>query len=373
MKTIKQISLKKGFLYLVLLVILNTLIVFALPQVFNPKPAYQTKLEYGKSLPIHIKNTLTPVKKPDRIRSIMVLKDEKIIYEYGPTDKIMFGASTRKSFLSLLYGIAIEKGLIDINKTLAELGIDENPSLTEQEKTATIRDLLMFRSGIYLPAEGEHDNQITHRPLRDSHKPGTYFFSNNFDANALGTIFIQETGYSIGEFMEEFLAKPLGMQDFDSGNVIMGSPWFWPGSDSKHKMYNMYISTRDFARIGSLVANEGQWNNVQIISKDWIKESTKPHSNLSENHIDYSNSRYDAFGYTWWIDTRTGTIWTDGYGGHFMLIDPVRNLILVERNFTGNSLLSTGMWFINKNMDQSLPNLIKAHQQIVEDLDKKEN
>jgi len=55
----------------------------------------------------------------------------------------------RKSFLSMLYGIAIEKGLIDINKILLELGIDENPSLTDQEKTASIKDLLMFRSGIF--------------------------------------------------------------------------------------------------------------------------------------------------------------------------------------------------------------------------------
>lgn len=273
--------------------------------------------------------------------------------------------------MSLLYGIAIEKGLIDINKTLAELGIDENPHLTAQEKTATIKDLLMFKSGIYLPGIGEHDNQITERPQRESHKPGDYFFSNNFDANALGTIFIQETGYSIGAFMEEFLAKPLGMQDFNSENVIMGRPWFLPEDDSKHKMYNMYLSTRDFAKIGSLVANNGRFKNAQIVPKSWIQKSTKPHSDLSKSAIDYSRSRYDAFGYNWWIDTRTGTVWTDGYGGHFMLIDPARNLTLVERNFTGNSLLSTGMWMMNRNMDQSVHNLVKAHQEIVQYLNTK--
>ncbi|MCF6263925.1 MAG: beta-lactamase family protein [Xanthomonadales bacterium] len=358
----------KSTISLLALLVLVVLIYISLPLVFNPDPEYQTELKYGKPLPIHIQSVLTPTVVPKRIRSIMVLKDEKVLYEYGPTDKIMFGASTRKSFLALLYGIAIEKGLIDINKTLAELGIDENTPLSDQEKTATIRDLLMWRSGIYLPAKGEHDDQITMRPSRDSHKPGTYFFANNFDANALGTIFIQETGYSIGGFMEEYLAKPLGMQDFDSDNVIMGNPWFWPDSiDSKHDMYNMYLSTRDFARIGAMVANRGRWNGAQVVPENWVIESTKPHSDLTNNHRSYG--RYDAFGYVWFIDNDTGTVWTDGYGGHFMLIDLARNLTLVERNFTGNSYLSTGLWLMNGNFDQSLGSLIKAHQLIVQSLD----
>jgi len=361
----------KRVLIPLVLLILFVLIKSSLPRIFNPAPEYQTQLTYGNPLPAHIQNVLTPAEKPIRERSIMVLKDEKILFEYGPTDKIMNGHSTRKSFLSLLYGIAIQKGLIDINKTLAELGIDENPPLTEQEKTATIRDLLMFRSGIYLPAEGEHDSQITQRPLRDSHKPGSYFFSNNFDANALATIFIQETGYSIGDFMEKFLAKPLGMQDFDADNVV-GDPWFWPKSKSHHKMYYMFLSTRDFARIGAMVANGGRWNNVQVVPENWIIESTKPHSDLSKSKIDYSNSRYTAFGYTWWIDQRTGTVWTDGYGGHFMLIDPARNLTIVERNFTGNSYITSGLWLLGRNRDQSVGNLVKAYALIVQSIDKNE-
>lgn len=73
----------------------------------------------------------------------------------------------------------------------------------------------MSRSGIYLPAEGEHDAQITDRPLRESHKPGDYYFHNNFDYNALGIIFIQETGQSIGAFMETYpdSASPYDVMD----------------------------------------------------------------------------------------------------------------------------------------------------------------
>jgi len=188
----------KRLLVILLLLIVVAFVYLALPQIYNPSPSYQTSHLIGNPLSEEVQNILTPKEEPARERSIMVLKDGEVVFEYGPTDKIMNGHSTRKSFLSLLYGIAIDQGLIDLDMTLAELGIDENPPLTDQEKTATIRDLLMKRSGIYLPAAGEHDSQITMRPKRESYKPGEYYFNNNFDTNALGTIFTKVTGYKIG-------------------------------------------------------------------------------------------------------------------------------------------------------------------------------
>ncbi|MEP0265303.1 serine hydrolase [Dokdonia sp.] len=360
MKLKKIIKILVGSILSLLLVILIFLL---LPRVGNPSPAFQTELAYGKPLSEEINTLLTPKIEPERTRAILILENEKIIYEYGPTDKIMNTASIRKSLMGVLYGIAVNKGLIDINKTLVELEIDEYTPLTKEEKSATIQDLLMAKSGIYLPSQGEHDAQITDRPKRGSHQPGSYFHMNNFDANALGTIFIQETGSSIGTFMEEHLAKPLGMQDFSEDNVILGDPWFWPKKKSMHKQYYMYLSTRDLARIGAMVANDGRWNGKQILPKKWIRESTTSYSNLKENHINYG--RYDGFGYQWWIASDTGTIWTDGYGARFMIIDPSKKVTLVEQNFTGNSFLSTGLWLMNRNRDSGLDGLIEAHRMII--------
>lgn len=357
-------SILKYVLYSIGVLLLLSVIYLIIPRVSNPSPSFQTELEYGTAVTKEVHSILTPKEEPERTRAVIILENGKIIYEYGPTDKIMNIASIRKSIMSLLYGIAVDKELININTTLAELGIDEYQALTQQEKSATIRDLLMAKSGIYLPAQGEHDTQITDRPERESHQPGTYFFMNNFDANALGTIFIQETGGSISKFMEEHLAKPLGMQDFTEDNVLLGAPWFMPKKPSLHKQYFMYLSTRDLARIGALVANKGRWKGKQIISQKWIKESTTSHSNLKENHIDYG--RYDGFGYQWWIDAESETVWSDGYGERFLIINPSKNLTLVEQNFTGNALLTTGLWLMNRNMDCGLGNLIKAHEMIAQ-------
>jgi CubicO group peptidase (beta-lactamase class C family) len=86
-----------------------------------------------------------------------------------------------------LYGIHVGRGDIDLDATLAELDIDDiTPYLTPIEKTATIRDLLLSRSGIYHEAAGESQSMIDLRPERGSHPPGTYFYYNNRDFNALG-------------------------------------------------------------------------------------------------------------------------------------------------------------------------------------------
>ncbi len=351
----------KRFLITVVILIVLLFIYSLFPRVTNPSPEFQTKLAHGSPIPKEIESILTPKEEPKRTRAVIILKNGKIVYEYGPTDKIMNIASIRKSILSLLYGIAVDKGLINLDKTLAELNIDEVYRLTTEEKQATIRDLLMYKSGIYIPAQGEHDSQITDRPKRGSHKHGTWFFSNNFDANALGTIFTQETGMSIGEFMEENLAKPLGMQDFTKENVIVGDPWFFPKKKSLHKQYYIYMSTRDLARIGAMVANNGQWGEKQVVPKNWIKESTTEYSHIKDSH-----DRYDGVAYQWYLDSRNKTIWADGYGERFLIINPENKLTLVEQNFTGNSYFSTGLWLLNRNMDSGLENLIKAQNMITQ-------
>ncbi|WP_417271216.1 serine hydrolase domain-containing protein [Celeribacter sp.] len=350
----------KSFILLGVLII-ATVIWGALARVPNPSPDYQTEVSHLNTHEADINAVWPGPNTDDRSRARVVMKGEQIIFEDGPTRQIMNTHSIRKSLLSLAYGIAVDQGLIDLEKTLADLGIDENTALTEQEKTATIRDLLTSRSGIYLPAAGEHDSQITDRPARESHAPGDVFFSNNFDANALGTIFIQETGFEIGAFMEEFLAKPLGLQDFDANNVIMGDPWFWPSKDTQHLQYYIYMSARDLARIGAMVAQDGLWDGRQIVPHDWINLTTAAHSDLGDGQ------RYSGVGYQWWVQEETGTVWADGYGEHFLMIDPAHDLALVERNFTGNSLLSTVRWMLSNNkFSGSLSGLMAAHALLVQ-------
>ncbi len=339
------------------------LIYSCMPRVWYKKSAYGTEMLRADLLPKVTHDRLEKYIQDtaQNAQAVVVIQDEKIILEVGKTQKLINCHSARKSIMSLLIGIAKEKGLLNLDETLAQLGIDESKTpLTAQEKTATIRDLLMAKSGVYLQAEAETDFAKANRPKRGQYKPGEFFFYNNFDFNVLGTILEKKSGKSIGAFMEEYLAKPLGMQDFAASNVIYGNPWPVRSDKSDHRVYWMYISARDFARIGAMVAQKGVWNKTQVVSADWIEESLKPYT----PEVPKNMRPFDAYGYLWWLDNDNNTAWADGYGGQFLMIDTARNLVLSQRNFTGNSLISSGFFMMKKKKDGFRDQLMYVYENI---------
>ncbi len=340
----------KRMLMGLLILLIGSAVYTSLPRVWYKKSSYGTELQHSDLLPDTTKISLEKyIEAPEQHYSddqqIVALQNEKIVFEYGDTKKLVNCHSARKSIMNLLIGIAKEKGFLKLTETLKDLGIDEsNTPLTDQEKTATIRDLLMAHSGVYLPAEAETDFAKANRPRREQYKPGEFFFYNNFDFNVLGAILEKKTGKSIGQFMEEYLAKPLGMLDFSASNVVYGNPWPMRNDNSDYRVYWIFLSARDLARIGSLVAQDGRWNNQQIISTDWINESIKAYT----TELDKSMWPFDGYGYLWWLDKDNNTIWADGFGGQFLLIDRSRKLSISQRNFTGNSLISSGLFMLQR-------------------------
>jgi CubicO group peptidase (beta-lactamase class C family) len=108
-----------------------------------------------------------------RPTAVMIVEGDRVIARWGDVGRRVNVHSVRKSLLSALYGIAIAEGRISLFSTLAQLGIDDKPpSLTQAEKQATVRDLLMARSGIYHPAAYETADIRRKRPARGSLRPG---------------------------------------------------------------------------------------------------------------------------------------------------------------------------------------------------------
>ena len=154
--------------------------------------------------------------------AFMVIHRGVVVAEWGDTVKRTELASVRKSLLSALIGIAVAERKISLDSTLAELGIDDNaPSLTEAEKQATVRMLLEARSGVYHPALYETPAMAKQRPARGSHEPGTFWYYNNWDFNALGTIYEHATGTGVYEALDRLIAQPIGMQDTGQRTAFM--------------------------------------------------------------------------------------------------------------------------------------------------------
>src|SRR5699024_6144358 len=148
--------------------------------------------------------------------AVVIVHNGKILRKWGNVEKKYKCHSVRKSFLSALYGVHVGEGNIDLSATLRDLGIDDNdPSLTDREKQATVQMLLQARSGVYHPALYETAAMTAAKPERHSYAPGTNYHYNNWDFNALLTIFEQETGTKIFEEFDRAIAQPIGMQHFN--------------------------------------------------------------------------------------------------------------------------------------------------------------
>ena len=155
----------------------------------------------------------------------MIVQSGKVVDQWGDVSRKIQVRSVRKSFLNALYGIHVAEGHIDLGKSLAQLGIDDNaPSLTAIEKQATVLDLLRARSGIYHLVARETAYMRGNRPQRGSQYPGAFHYYNNWDLNVLGTIFEQVTKKNIFEEFEARIARPIGMEDFVAADGLRKRP-----------------------------------------------------------------------------------------------------------------------------------------------------
>ena len=260
--------------------------------------------------------------------AVMLVVNGRVLDEWGRTDERLNIHSIRKSILSSLMGPAVASGQVRLDATLAELGVDDNePALTTSEKQATVADLLKSRSGIYHPALYETAGMAAKRPARGSHAPGSFWYYNNWDFNALNTIYEARTKTSIYNAFAQQLAQPLQMQDW---RVQDGS--YYTGKESLHAAYPMRMSARDLARFGLLYLRGGQWAGQQVVPAAWVRQSLEPHSDTGVD---------GGYGYRWWvsvdgrhlpsIQVPAGTFSAQGYGGHMVVVVPAYDLVVVHR------------------------------------------
>ena len=234
--------------------------------------------------------------------------------------------SIRKSLLGALFGRHVTDGTIDLDATLARLGIDDSvpPPLTDGERAARVRDLLTCRSGVYHPSNHQGPRARAALPPRGAHQPGTYFLYNNWDFNVLGTILERAIGRSMFDEFAETIAGSSGMQDYDPAQQrYVTQPW------SQHRTYAFHISARDLARFGRLYLNGGQHRGRSVIPADWVTVSTHAHARTG---------RGPAYGYLWWVEddgqllagttVPGGSFAAYGMGSQFLLVLPALDRVI---------------------------------------------
>ena len=235
--------------------------------------------------------------------------------------------SCTKSIMSILIGIAIDRGYIkSVDQTIVEL-LPHNiiDSLGENKISITLEHLLIMASGLdcrdshhynwkglyEMRRSGDWAQHVLNLPM--VYLPGSRFEYCNGLSYLLSVIINNTTKMKTIEFAEKNLFTPLGISEIDWEK----SP---QGIDVGYG--RMWLQPHDMAKIGWLYLNKGRWGKKQLVSSSWVEKSTR-------GHIEAKPAV--QYGYQWWVDD-DGNYSAIGYSGQYIMVVPEMNMVVV---FTG--------------------------------------
>lgn len=282
----------------------------------------------------------------NNITGIIVLKNGKTLYEnyyngYTANDTVHV-ASVTKSVFSALIGIAIDNGYI---KSIDQKVLDFFPEYTIKrgEKTiqsVTIKDMLTMTAPYKYKSEPytkffSSDNWIKAALdlLGGKGQIGEFMYSAIIGTHILSGILVKATGQSVLDFATENLFSPLGIKV--GHNVVLHnkeehfaflkdknvSGWVVDSQGINPAGWGLTLTAMDMAQIGQLYLEGGVWKDKQIISAQWIAESTKEHSRWEEYKLSY--------GYLWWIiDDKEQIYAALGDGGNVIYVNTKKEMVI---------------------------------------------
>ncbi|MGA9574918.1 MAG: serine hydrolase, partial [Lysobacterales bacterium] len=182
-------------------------------------------------------------------------------------------ASLQKSVVSILVGIAMDRGLIEIDAPVSKyLGAGWSKATSAQESGILVRHLLSMTSGLTTRQEFMAN-------------AGTLWQYNTNVYSRLVDVLEKATGKGITGLTKDWLTDPLGLTD----TAWRKRPWVTPQMDANE--LGLYTTARDLAKIGQLVLAGGKWDGTTVVSGDFVKAMTSPSQTLNP-----------AYGYLWWLN-----------------------------------------------------------------------
>lgn len=302
---------------------------------------------------------------------LMVQKNGQVVYEQyfndaGPDDFFHIYSVT-KSIVSILIGIAIDKGLIqDINQKVLDFFPDYQ--VKKREKTIyeiTIKDILTmtapykYRSALYKKyfTSGDYLN-VSLDLLGGKGNIGNFKYTPLVGPDILSGIIENVSGQSMYEFAMQNLFQPLDIpcEDiivftskeeqlaFNKSRDISG--WVADFKKLNTAGWGLSLRTKDMIKIGQLMMSSGSWNDQQIVSSTWINDSIKQHSLWAEINLPY--------GFLWWvIDEPTGSAAAIGDGGNVIYFNREKDIV-VAITATFRPRVTDRIDFIRKDIEPIL-------------------
>lgn len=270
----------------------------------------------------------------------MIIRRGYVVASWGDTDRADMVFSVAKSFLSTVAALALEDGIIaDVHHPVGALV--QTPHFAGRHNSQVTWHHLLQHASEWegtlweIPdwADRPEGDDPEAWPLRALQRPGTRFKYNDVRINLLA--------YSLLEVLREPL--PVVLRERIMDPIGASRSWRWRGyrnswvevdgrqvqsvSGGGHFGGGMFISTADLARFGLLFQRRGAWGGQQLFDEAWIEALREP-SEVMPGH-----------GYLWWLNTDRERIpsapetayWAAGFGGNFIYVDDVNELVIVLR------------------------------------------
>ena len=234
---------------------------------------------------IEVNQLMDFVKIPEfNTQAAILIQGNYIIAEYYgegyDKSSLVTSWSVAKSFTSTLIGIAIDEGYISsINDPITDYlpewrGKDQDNIL--------LKHLLAMQSGMDdHPLAGVvfSTNMVKYSLDRDVLRPPETAFSySNEDSMLLGEILENATGFSVQDYADKKLFNILEIED----------KWWTDQAGNTVTYAGLDMNPRDFAKFGLMVAQDGKWENKEVVSSEWLETATNNYNDLA------------PYGFQWW-------------------------------------------------------------------------
>jgi CubicO group peptidase (beta-lactamase class C family) len=243
-----------------------------------------------------------------------------------------------KSVLSILVGIAIDKGLLRLDQKLPELVAEARErAIDPRAADITLRDLLTMSSGfdphetIEVPGVWNSSVWMIRRTVK--YTPGTHFYYDNQGTNLIAIILRRAVGGNIAEFAKNELFAALQIDRYQ---------WAVDGDGNLPGDSGLLLTGRDMAKIGLLYLQRGRWRERQVVSEAYVLDSTRKHNDGGE-------PVHAGYGYLWWTGPRRDGLpayFASGSQSQLIVNFPDRNLVMALAS--GSSLPGGAAKFINE-------------------------
>lgn len=296
-----------------------------------------------------------------KITSVVVARGGEIVYEkYFEGDETMLRntRSATKSITDVLIGIAIDQHRLSVKSRVLPFFADKHPANPDPRKEKiTVEDLLTMSSIVECNdwnnfSRGNEERMyliedwikfyldLPVRALPDERPYGRAFSYCTSGVVTLGGVLERATKMKVPEFAQKNLFGPLGIEKVQ---------WWQSPLDQTMTGGGTQFRSRDLLKIGQLYLNGGTWNGKRIVSAEWVKASTAPHAQISDQQ---------SYGYLWWLQSFGGhaAYFMSGNGGNKIAVIPDLDLVAV---ITSTNYGTRGM---HEQTDKILSDIVAAAQ-----------